>query len=145
MADDLTIRDMKSEDVKSIIAIDKKIVGKDRASTWQQKVQSYLETFPFKCLVGEVGGKVVGFLLGDIRGWEYGLPPTGWLELVGVAPDYQGRGIGRKLIAAFVDYCRSRKVSSVHAMVKDEDSRLQGFLSATGFQKGHLVVLEHKV
>jgi ribosomal protein S18 acetylase RimI-like enzyme len=145
MVDQVRIRDMQRDDVKHIIAIDKRIIGKERAPSWQQKVELYLETYPLKCLVAKVGDKVVGFLLGDIRGWEYGLPSSGWLEIVGVDPEYQGGGIGKKLVAAFVDYCRSGGVKSVYALIRDDDKRLAKFLRAAGLKRGHLVNFEQQV
>jgi Acetyltransferases len=144
MVDEVSIRDMQREDVKYIIAIDKRIIGKQRAPTWQQKVEIYLETYPTKCLVAEVADKVVGFLLGDIRGWEYGLPSSGWVEIVGVTPEYQGKGIGKKLVAAFADYCRSGEVKSVHALIRDDDKRLAHFLRTAGLKKGHLIDFEQQ-
>lgn len=142
MLGEVLVRDMKSDDIKSIIAIDKRIVGKERALSWQQKVERYLETYPLKCLVAEVSGKVVGFLLGDIRGWEYGVPSSGWLEIIGVDPEYQRHGIGRKLVTAFVDYCCSGGIKTVHALVRGDDKPIRNFLRGVGFKKGRLMDLE---
>jgi ribosomal protein S18 acetylase RimI-like enzyme len=50
------------------------------------------------------GGKVVGFILGDASGWEYGVPNTvGWIDTIGVHPDYQKKGIARALLMEMVD------------------------------------------
>lgn len=145
MIEQLTIRDMRKEDIETIVDIDRRIVGKARAVSWQNQVETYLGSVPFKCLVGEIEGDVVGFLLGDIRGWELGMTPTGWLEVIGVSPEHQGNGIGRKLVAAFMDYCRSSRVKSVHALVRADDKRLTHFLEAAGFRRGNLLDLEQEV
>lgn len=39
-------------------------------------------------------GQVVGFVAGDIRRAE----DISWIATIGVLPEYQGRGIGRKLL-----------------------------------------------
>jgi ribosomal protein S18 acetylase RimI-like enzyme len=81
---------------------------------------------------------VVGFILGDIRGAEYALPLSGWIDIVGVDPDCQGQGIGHLLIEAFIQGCRSRGIKA-RAIVREGDAQLQGFLSQLGFHRGELV------
>jgi hypothetical protein len=45
-------------------------------------------------LEGENGGKVVGFILGDTSGWEYGVPNTvGWIDTIGVLPITRSAGL----------------------------------------------------
>ncbi len=140
--DAIKVRRMTRDDLKGIQDIDKRIIGKERAASWPQKVTRYLEMYyPPLCHVAETGGKVVGFILGDIRGWEYALPPSGWIDIMGVDPAYQGRGIGRKLVEAFVEECRQKKMKA-HIMVRGGDERLQKFLRSAGFQRGQLVELE---
>lgn len=31
-------------------------------------------------LVAEAEGKIVGFILGDVSGWEFGVPENHWLD-----------------------------------------------------------------
>ena len=40
------------------------------------------------------GGKLIGFVAGDVRRYQQ----TGWIATICVHPDYQGRGIGRRLL-----------------------------------------------
>jgi ribosomal protein S18 acetylase RimI-like enzyme len=145
MEGDVCIRDMQNKDYTRIIEIDKQNVGKNRAPSWNQKVYNYLETYPLKRLVAEVRHEVVGFLLGDITGWEYGFAPCGWIEIIGIAPEYQRKGIGKKLIAAFVDHCRSLGIKSVHALINKNDKQLTNFLQAAFFKRGRLVDFELEI
>jgi ribosomal protein S18 acetylase RimI-like enzyme len=56
------------------------------------------------------GEKVVGFILGDASGWEYGVPNTvGWIDTIGVHPGYQKKGIARALLMEMVDRQVPRK------------------------------------
>jgi len=57
----------------------------------KKRVAFFLENSPELCLVCEVGGKVVGTLLGYFDG-KYVL-----LQHLAVHPEYRGKGIGRKL------------------------------------------------
>jgi GNAT superfamily N-acetyltransferase len=131
---------MTPADFPAILAIDRKITGRERARSYQQHVNRYLDNhFPPLCQVAVANGKLVGFILGDVKGWEYGLAPSGWIDIMGVDPDYQHHGIGKALIAAFIGQCRNQKLSAVHAVVRGGDRRLLALMKAGGLQKGPLV------
>jgi ribosomal protein S18 acetylase RimI-like enzyme len=59
-----------------------------------------LQKDPEGCFVAEEDGRVVGFILS--RTWG----GVGWFGTFAVLPEYQGRGIGKRLIAASLDYLR---------------------------------------
>lgn len=142
MALEVRIRKMTPEDVVEILAVDQKLAGKQRSPSWPQRVTRYLEMYyPPLCHVAEVSGHVVGFILGDIRGWEYALAPSGWIDIMGVDPEYQGQGVGRRLIQAFAGECQQRKMKT-HIMVREADARLQRFLGVSGFHRGALIEFE---
>ena len=44
-------------------------------------------------------GKVIGFILGDASGWEYGVPQNiGWIDTIGIDLSYQKKGVARMLM-----------------------------------------------
>lgn len=136
------IRKMLPGDLRAIVEIDKKIIGKDRAASWPQHVNRYLERYyPPLCHVAEIDGKVVGFIFGDVRGWEYALPPGGWIDLMGIDPDYHRRGIGKKLVDAFVKECRQHKMKT-HVTMRSSDERVQFFFQSSGFKRGNIIDFE---
>ena len=140
MADTITIRRMEPSDEKYVIAIDQKIVGEERASSWQQRVFRYLERYyPPVSHVAEANGVVVGFIIGDLRGWEYGMASGAWIDIMGVDRDYQGQGVGRRLVDAFVTQCREQGIKSIHAFMREDDTRIQRFLESANFSRGTLV------
>lgn len=142
MGDEVIIRKMVPEDVVKILEVDQKLVGKERSPSWPQRVTRYLEMYyPPLCHIAEIDGRVVGFILGDIRGWEYAVTSSGWIDIMGVAPEFQGRGIGKKLVQAFALECQQRKMKT-HIMVRESDDRLQRFLAEAGFHRGGLIELE---
>lgn len=139
MADKVTIRTMLKEEIGSIIAISKGIVGKERASSWQQSIESCLNVYPLTCLVADVNGKIVGFLIGDTSNWEYGLPPCAWIQMIGVNQEYQSKGIGRTLVQEFSKRCKLDGLKLVQALIREDDARLRKFFSSSGFGEGRLV------
>jgi GNAT superfamily N-acetyltransferase len=91
--------------------------------------------------VAETEGQVVGFILGDVRGWEYGMPPGGWIDIMGVDPRFHRRGIGIKLIQAFVQEAKLQNMKT-HIAIRRQDDDLQKFIRAGGFQPGQLIEFE---
>jgi len=141
-AKEVIIRKLRAEDFGDIIELDKRVVGKDRASSWPQRVASHFKTYePLLSHVAEAEGKIVGFIIGDIRGSEYALPLGGWVDIEGVDPAYQRQGIGRKLIEAFERECRRYGVKT-RIMVQENDERILKFVRSLGFRRGQLIDFE---
>ena len=84
---------------------------------------------------------MVGFVLGDMRGWEHGMPPGGWIDIMGVDPQFQRRGIGIKLIQALVQETKLQNMKT-HIAIRRQDDDLQKFIRAAGFQSGQFIEFE---
>ena len=135
----LRIREMTDIDMAAMIEIDKKITGKDRISSWPQKVSSHFKTYyPPLSFVAEIEGRVVGFIIGVVMGAEYSLPLSGWINIIGVDPSYQGKGIGKMLAKSFTEACHKRGIKA-RLMVRQSDERLKKMLLSLGFEQGELV------
>ena len=135
----LTICNMTDNDMAAIVEIDKKIVGKDRVTSWPQKASSHFKTYyPPLSFVAEVDERVVGFIIGVVMGAEYALPLSGWINIIGVDPEYEGRGVGGMLLGSFIRACHQRGIKA-RLMVRQKDERLKKLLLSLGFQQGDLV------
>ena len=55
--------------------------------------------------------------------------------------EYQGRGIGRRLVEAFWEQCQRSGVK-VRVVIREDDERLVAFWTSVGFQRGNLVSYE---
>lgn len=140
-SNNIRIRRMEEDDFSSMVEIDKKITGKERVPSWPQKVSTHLKIYyPPLCFVAEVENEIIGFILGDMRGAEYGLPLSGWIDILGIDPEYQGQKLGQRLIEAFSEECHHIGIKS-RVMVREHDERIQKFLSSVGFRRGELVEL----
>src|SRR6266545_771735 len=65
-----TIRPMEDRDIARAVEIESAIMGPKRSTTLRGSLTAYLSKGERNaCLVAETDGKVVGFLVGDIRGW----------------------------------------------------------------------------
>lgn len=84
----MKIRTLTENDLNAVVEIDRKILGKVRREYWKRKI-AYADIYPRPALVAEISGNVVGFILGYVSGWEFGVPDTvGWIDTIGVDPDY---------------------------------------------------------
>jgi ribosomal protein S18 acetylase RimI-like enzyme len=133
---------MRTQDAEAILQIDEKITGNPYEAQWQSRIIDNLSRNPLGCFVAEFEGKIAGFIFGDIRGWEFGIPKSGWIEIVGVDPRYQGKGVARALIEKLHVYFRDQNVEKVMAMVNWNDGGLVGFFRALGFERSNFIILE---
>lgn len=132
----VTIRPMTPDDVEAILVIDQKVIGKSRPDYWKKMVPENPQ-YPFLSLVAEFEGKVIGFVLGEVSGWEFGVPDTvGWLTIIGVDPDYQHRGVARKLSQEFIKNLKGLNVRVVYTLVNWNDWDLLKFYKEMGFTRG---------
>ena len=140
------IRPLDELDIGAIVRIDERITGKYRPEVWEQRVGYYLRRDPEASRVAEVDGKVVGFMLGDVRAGEFGLEePSGWIERFGIDPDHRGRDLGRLMFDAMVAHFKAGGAHTVRTLVDRKDAEVAGFLRALGLSPSPLEALEMRL
>ncbi len=146
MTGEVRVRPLNELDLEAICRIDERITGRYRPEVWEDRVGYYLRRDPDSSQVAEVAGKVVGFMLGEVRGGEFGLEePTGWVEFLGVDPGARGKAIGRRLAEALLAHFRSRGAQIARTMVADTDKDIAGFFGAMAFVRAPVSALEKRL
>jgi len=145
--DKLAIRIMKEHDLDAIVDIDTKVLGEPRRDYWITKIIKQAESRPHDAsLVSEIDGKVTGFILGEVSGWEFKVPNNiGWIDTIGIDPDYQNRGIAKELANALVVNLKGHGVDTIYTLVNWNDWDLLQFFHAMGFTRGDMINLVLKV
>ena len=154
---DVKIRKMVEADLSKVKAIDDSLFGKERTPTWPFSFESYWQVYrPDIHFVAELGGEIVGFVVGNIVEEEHNHSITtlthtltdfnrhqwvGWIDMIGINPEYQHRGIGRALIEAFHAECK-RNNAVMRGIAREGDERLNNFLLAMGFRKWDIATYE---
>lgn len=134
-ATDVGIRPVEELDIEEIAGIDEKIGGRYRPEVWERRIFYYLRRDPEGSFVATSGGRVVGFMLGEVRSGEFGMEePTGWVEVLGVDPDYQGRAVGRRLAGAMLDHFRAAGARQVRTLVDERMPQIAAFFHSLGFR-----------
>lgn len=142
----MKIRPLTELDVEAITRIDERVTGQYRPDVWEQRIGYYLRRDPESSQVADLDGRVAGFMLGEVRGGEFGLDePTGWMEFFGVDPDARGRAIGRQLADALLAHFRSQGAHVVRTMYATTDKDIAGFLGALGFVAAPVTALERRL
>lgn len=136
---EVRIRPLDELDIDDIVAIDEKISGEYRPEIWETRVGYYLRRDPEGPVVAELDGEVIGFMLGEVRSGEFGLDePTGWIEVLGVAPDHRGQAAGRLMAEALLEHFRQQGVTRVRTLVDEQMEELRKFFTALGFEPSSL-------
>jgi ribosomal protein S18 acetylase RimI-like enzyme len=143
----LNIRPLTIGDLDAIVEIDRKVLGKPRRDFWEKRIEVVNTQYPLSCLVAEWEGKVIGFIVGEVSGWEFGVPDTiGWISTIGVDPTYQHQGIAKKLGEEFIKNLKAIGVSMVYTLVNWNEWDLLKFFRAMGFTRGgDMINLELKI
>ena len=142
----MIIRALKKEDLEAIVKIDEKVLGESRKVYWERKLEALGSKSAQTSFAAEVQGKVVGFILGDISGWEFGVPDTiGWIDTIGVDPAYQKKGIATALANELIRGLKGVGVKTVSTLVRWNDWDLLQCYHAMGFGRGDMINLELKI
>ena len=138
-AREIEIRPVSELDIGDIVEIDELLSGKYRPEVWEHRIGYYLRRDPEVSIVALAGDQVVGFMLGEVRSGEFGLEePTGWIEVLGVSPEFRGRAIGRRLGERLLENLRQRGAVVVRTLVDESQPELAGFFGALGFEPSRI-------
>jgi len=144
--ENVKIRTLKKEDLDAIVEIDERVLGENRRNYWERKLELMNNKASQISLVAELEGRVVGFILGDISGWEFGVPETiGWIDTIGVEPACQKKGLATALACELVQNLKSFGVKTIYTLVSWNDWDLLQFFHAMGFSRGDMINLELKI
>ncbi len=141
---DYTIRSMKLDDIEAIVGIQEAILNKKATAKWRKALAHYVNKDPKACLVAVKKGKPIGFMIGDIKIWGFGLRQSGWIEIIGIHPKQMGTGVGHALGKRLITYFKTMKVDGVYTDVRWDWGDLLSFFKSIGFEHSGFLNLEYK-
>lgn len=147
MKDNFSIREAIPGDLDAVIFLDKASTKKAKPEYWRGVFSHYVsETKKDRLfLVAESKGKVVGLIVGEIRAWEFGSPPCGWVFALNVSPDAREMGIGKRMFDEISARLKAAGVSTVRTMVDREDKQTLSFFRGMGLRTGRYIELEKQL
>jgi ribosomal protein S18 acetylase RimI-like enzyme len=142
---DLAIRPVRRGDLEAVIAIDTQVTGLEKRDYWRSVYRRYGESATAasaQFLVAESGDEVVGFVIGEVRDWEFGAPPCGWVFAIDVRPDARLSGIGTRLLESICAGFRRAGVRKVRTMLASDNTLILSFFRSQGMMAGRFIPLE---
>ena len=141
----IAVRTLAARDRAVVVRIDAIHTGAAQPAYWKRIFRDALSRGRERVSVGlaaEVQGSLVGFLFGDIRAFEFGSEPCGWILEVGVDPRHTRHGIATALLKEACARLRASGVSTIRTMVRRNDVPVLTFFRTSGFVGGPYVQLE---
>ncbi len=140
----ITIRPVLDSDIPVITALDAEITGREKAEYWRETYARYQATRGRHFLVAEdpKTGSVRGYIAGEIRAYEFGSDPCGWVVAIGVDPKFRVRRVGESLFDAVCGKLQADGVATVRTMVARDDLLDMAFFRAQGMMAGPFIELE---
>jgi len=142
--DGIEVRAVRRADLEQVIAIDTAVTGLEKRAYWTSVYRRYGVSGrgEQKFLVALAAGRVVGYVIGEVRDWEFGAPPCGWLFAIDVVPSARQQGVGGRLLAELAARFRREGVDTLRTMTASGNSLIQSFFRSQGMRAGHLLPLE---
>jgi len=145
----ITIRKIEQADLDHVIAIDERVTGISKPDYWKDIYERFVtrrveERF---FLIAEATDEVsefpvLGYVVGEVRAWEYGSEPSGWVFAFSVEPDTRLQGIGEQLFEAISVEFRRAGIKKMRTMVARENQLHMAFFRSEGMTGGPYLQLE---
>ena len=141
------VRPARRGDLAAVIAIDARVTGLAKRDYWRGVFRRYggAATPGRQFLVAEADRVVAGFVIGEIRDWEFGSPPCGWVFAIDVDPAFRQRGIGTRMLGAIAEGFRRGGVTTIRTMLARDNALVLAFFRSQGMMAAPFIPLESEL
>ena len=136
------IRAARRADLAQVIEIDALITGLRKPAYWTAVMKRYGGRF---FLVLQKQDSIEGYIVGEIRDWEFGAPPCGWVFGLGVRPQSRLAGIGSQLLEALCQRFRRGGVDTVRTLLARDNALVLAFFRSQGMMAAPFMALEKRL
>jgi len=141
---DLQLRSLRRDDLDRVSGIESRITGHSRKGFLEKRFVA-TEGSPdgFIACTAVLGGRLAGYAIARIQEGEFGVPDAvAVLDLIGIDPDLQGKGIGKGLLGELERRMKARGIGTLRTQVDWGTSAMIRFFSSAGFVLAPAQVLE---
>jgi ribosomal protein S18 acetylase RimI-like enzyme len=138
---------LRATDLEEVVATDAALSGRRRSVYFGRRLQAALRDPRGHAQFGaRIGGYLLGYLLAHRMQGEFGrTEPAFRIEVLGVHPESQGRGLGRTLMAALERYAIEHGVRELRTQSRWNDASMLAFLDQCGFRLSPALVVDARV
>lgn len=148
----LSVRRVAKIDIPQVIALDERVTGLAKSAYWYD----VFERFGQRGLHGrfflvaeaaepESDHRLLGFIVGEVRAWEFGSEPCGWVLALSVEPRARLHGIGQALFEAISTEFKQAGVGKMRTMVARDNRLHLLFFRSEGMMAGPYIQLEKEI
>lgn len=143
----IKIRRARREDLAAVTDLDAIVTGVRKADYWDDVYERFGRRRQGEraFLVAESTSgpaRVVGAIVGEVRAWEFGSPPCGWIFAIQVDPGARQAGVGSRLFDAIAAVFRKAGATKVRTMMARDNHLVMAFFRSQGMMAGPYLELE---
>jgi GNAT superfamily N-acetyltransferase len=141
----VTVRAVRRTDLDQVIALDAVETGLEKREYWERIYRRYGRPTRGEqswFLVAVTGATVVGFVVGEVRDWEFGSPPCAWLFAINIEAGARQAGIATRLMGAFGDAVRAAGVRKLRTLLSRDKLLVLSFFRSQGMMAAPIIPLE---
>jgi ribosomal protein S18 acetylase RimI-like enzyme len=141
----VAVRGLRPTDLDDVVALDAALTHERKESYWQEVLARFLARRGGLALgVDREDGAegLDGYLCGEVRAFEFGSEPCGWVFSLGVRPEAARHGIASALLAEARARFARYGVTRIRTMVTRTDVPMLSVFRSQGFVGGPFVQLE---
>ena len=132
-------------DLSQVVDIDRQATGLAKPAYWAGILRRYGRGARSRFLVAEADGRIVGFIVGEVRDWEFGSPPCGWVFGIGVRPQAREAGIATAMLEAITVAFRRMGVATVRTLIARDNRLVLSFFRSQGMMAAPVIPLEKEI
>jgi GNAT superfamily N-acetyltransferase len=143
------VRRVRATDIPHVITLDTRVTKLAKADYWNDVFRRYGKQRRHErfFMVAEnpadrTDSRLLGFIIGEIRAWEFGSAPCGWVFALSVEPKARLHGIGSALLEAISDEFKKAGVGKMRTMVARDGRLPLLFFRSEGMIAGPYIQLE---
>lgn len=141
---DLTLRPLHRDDLDRVSGIESRITGHSRKGFLEKRFAATAGSPDgFLACAAARGGGLAGYAIARIQEGEFGAPDAvAVLDVVGIDPDLQGKGIGKALLGDMERRMKARGIGTLRTQVDWGTPAMIRFFSSAGFALAPAQILE---